>query len=275
MLLIAHSVRRVGRSVRRRVADFQRKRTVFSGWPDGHRAAVSFSFDDARPSQIEFGVPVFDRLGVAVTFFVLPHEVAASVTGWLDAVARGHEMGNHTTKHPCSGNHVWTRGYTRERMTLSDFKWEVVEANRRLHQLLDVQPTVFAYPCGETSVGTGRRTRSLVPFISQTFAVGRTFNDFVSNWPVEFDPAQTACVNCDEQSLQSLMPRLEATVEDGAWLVLGGHEIGEAGGTETTDVDTIEAVVNWCRSNNVWIDTIGNVASAAMMRRSTPTRSRQ
>jgi peptidoglycan-N-acetylglucosamine deacetylase len=261
------------RRLRRRVASAQRNRRVFAGWPDDHRAALSFSFDDSWPSQIEYGIPLFERLGIAATFFVTPREVAASLTEWRDAVARGHEMGNHTTTHPCSGNHTWIREdvangrreYSREQMTLADFKWEVHEANRRLRRLLGLQPRVFAYPCGETTVGRGRRTHSLVPFISRTFDIGRTFMNVSANSPVEFDPAQTACVWCDGQTLQSLMPRLEAALSDRAWLVLGGHHVGKVGSAEaqTTGVDTIEAVVDWCRANRVWVDTVGKVGAVA------------
>ena len=41
-------------------------------WPEGARAAVSLSFDDARPSQVDVGLPIFDRHGVKVTFFLVP-----------------------------------------------------------------------------------------------------------------------------------------------------------------------------------------------------------
>ncbi|HXI40557.1 MAG TPA: hypothetical protein VNH83_11290, partial [Bryobacteraceae bacterium] len=29
-------------------------------WPDGKRVAVSLSFDDARASQVDVGIPLFD-----------------------------------------------------------------------------------------------------------------------------------------------------------------------------------------------------------------------
>ena len=45
-----------------------------------------------------------------------------------------------------------------------------------------------------------------------------------------------------------------------AGLAVMFHEIGAAGTRETTWIETIEAVVRWARSNDVWIDTIGNVA---------------
>jgi len=211
---------------------------------------------------------VLDRLGIPATFFVLPDAVAATITGWRGAVAGGHEIGNHTLTHPCSGNFAWSRDNALERMTVTDFASDVSEANRRLRHLLDIEPAVFAYPCGHTFVGRGSNTQSLVPLVAEMFDAGRTFNDVVANSPLDFDPAQVACVNSDGRTLAGLLPNLEAAVADGAWLVLGGHEIGHEIGAaegETTLVETIEAVVGWCRSNNVWIDTIGNIARAGAM----------
>jgi hypothetical protein len=148
-------------------------------------------------------------------------------------------------------------------MTVADFRRDVCEANRRLRHLLGTEPTVFAYPCGETFVGRGRRTKSLVPLIARMFEVGRTFNDVTANSPADLDFAQIRCVNSDGRTLDHLLPMLEAAVSDSAWLVLGGHEIGTAeAGDETTPTETIEAVVSWCRSNSVRIDTIGNTARA-------------
>jgi peptidoglycan/xylan/chitin deacetylase (PgdA/CDA1 family) len=233
------------------------------GWPDRHRAAISLSFDDARPSQLSSGVPLFERLGIPVTFFVLPDAVGENCAEWLEAVARGHEIGSHTLTHPCSANFAWSRQNSLERMTIADFKSDMREANRLLRHLLDIDPTVFAYPCGHTFVGKGRSTKSLVPLIARSFKVGRTFNDVAANSPADVDLAQTMCVNSDDRTFENLRPMLEAAVADSAWLVLGGHEIGTAEQDgETTRTETIEAVVSWCRSNGVWIDTIGNVARA-------------
>jgi peptidoglycan/xylan/chitin deacetylase (PgdA/CDA1 family) len=45
-------------------------------WPEGKRAAVSLSFDDARLSQIDTGLALFRRLGVKATFYVVPEATA-------------------------------------------------------------------------------------------------------------------------------------------------------------------------------------------------------
>jgi hypothetical protein len=161
-------------------------------------------------------------------------------------------------------------------MTVAAFGSEVCEANRRLLHLLGIEPTVFAYPCGEAFVGRGRSTKSLVPLIAERFRVGRTFNDLTPNSPAHVDLAQTRCVNSDRRTFDDLLPLLETTVGDGAWLVLGGHEVGGAGeGDDTTWMQTIEAVVSWCRGNDVWIDTIGNAAGAVSTFRRERTVSRR
>ena len=51
-------------------------------WPDGKRAAVSLSFDDARPSQVDTGLAVLARLGARATFYVVPMHVEAKLAGW-------------------------------------------------------------------------------------------------------------------------------------------------------------------------------------------------
>ena len=54
-------------------------------WPNGYRAAVSLSFDDARTSQIDTGLPLLNRLGVKATLFVQPGFVQQRLKGWFVA----------------------------------------------------------------------------------------------------------------------------------------------------------------------------------------------
>jgi hypothetical protein len=162
--------------------------------------------------------------------------------------------------HPCSGNFEWSRAQALEDLTLTDLRKELDDADRQLENLLGLKPRVFAYPCGQTFVGRGRNTKSLVPLIAERFDAGRTFNNVSANAPFHCDLAQVSAINADELTFAQLRPRLEAALGDGAWLVLGGHEFGELGGHETTASVTIEAVVAWCRDHDVWVDTIGAVA---------------
>lgn len=69
-------------------------------WPDGKRAALSLSFDDARLSQPDVGIPLLDQYGVKATFYVQPGPLDERLAGWKKAVAdgrwlilAGHEIG--------------------------------------------------------------------------------------------------------------------------------------------------------------------------------------
>ena len=78
-------------------------------WPDGKRAAVSLTFDDARPSQLDAGVPMLDAYGFKATFYIATARAQERLSEWKDVLATGHEIGNHSMRHPCTGNFSWAR----------------------------------------------------------------------------------------------------------------------------------------------------------------------
>lgn len=228
------------------------------GWPDGSRAALSLSFDDARDSQLSpAGLDLLDRLGVPATFFVLP-DALRDVRQWRAMVEGGHEIGNHSLRHPCSGNLTFTRHMPLERLTLADIEADIDDANRRLEDTVGVAPRVFAYPCGQTFVGRGVDTQSYVPVVARRFLAARTFNDGWTNAPLWCDLAQIAAIDSDARRFDDLRVWLDEALAEESWLVLAGHEIGDSG-RQTTRPATIEAVVRWCRSEGVRIATVGAV----------------
>jgi hypothetical protein len=229
---------------------------------------LSLSFDDARVSHTGPGLECLEQLAVPATFFVVPRSVKLNIRRWRTVVECGHEIGNHTVSHPCTGNLRWTRANTIERLSLADLEAELHAANRQIEDLLGVTPRTFAYPCGHTFVGRGVGTQSYVPVIARMFDVGRTFNDMWANAPLYCDLAQVAAINSDEVSFAQLRGRLEEALADGGWVVLGGHEVGDAG-PETTLTSTIEALVSWCRDEGIRIGTVGAVGrDVALMQQS-------
>ncbi|WP_236422646.1 polysaccharide deacetylase family protein, partial [Escherichia coli] len=74
-------------------------------WPGGARAAVSLAYDDALDSQLDNAIPTLDRHGIKGTFFLqLSSEpVAKRMEDWRAAARGGHELGNHSLFHQCSG----------------------------------------------------------------------------------------------------------------------------------------------------------------------------
>lgn len=230
-------------------------------WPEGKQTALSLSFDDARPSQVDAGTAVLNQYGVKATFYLVPATAEKRLEGWKEAIAAGHEIGNHSLAHPCTGNFTWSRNKALEDYTLQQMRRELAEANRRIEQLLGVRPEVFAYPCGQTFVGRGRKTRSYVPVVAGLFLSGRGWLDEGPNDPAFCDLAQLTGIEMDGKDFDQLLPLLEEAKKTGKWLVLAGHEMGESG-AQTTRLSMLRQLMAYARdpANGIWLAPVGTVA---------------
>jgi beta-glucosidase len=228
-------------------------------WPEGKKAALSLSFDDARPSQIDHGVPFFDRHGVKVTFYVSPNALEQRLEEWKKAAASGHEIGNHSLLHPCSGNFLWSRERALEDYTLEKMREELLTANRVVKDNLGVEPVTFAYPCGQMFVGRGKQLKSYVPLVAELFAAGRGWLGEAPNDPAFCDFAQLLGMPMDNMEFDELRPVLDQVIENGLWLVLAGHDIGDAVERQTTRLSLLEPLLKYAREKGVWVDTVAEV----------------
>ena len=238
----------------------QQEKAAFP-WPDGKQMAISLTFDDGRMSQVDVGTALLNEYGVKATFIVVPSAVEKRLDGWKKAVADGHEIGNHTLYHPCSGNFSWSRQTALENYTLDQMKTELIGANKKIADLLGTTPTVFAYPCGATFVGRGKNTKSYVPLIADLFVAGRGWLDEGPNDPAFCDFAQLTGMEMDGKDFDEILPLVENARKTGAWLVLAGHEMGNSG-NQTTRLSMLKKLIEYAQnpSNNIWIAPMGTVA---------------
>jgi len=240
-------------------------------WPAGIRAAVSLSFDDARLSQVDRGLPILDAHGVKATFYVSPRAIGQRIDGWRAAVRAGHEIGNHTLTHPCSGNFAFARANPLEEYTLARMEQELLSANEVMRSAIGVTPTTFAYPCGQTFVGRGAGLQSYVPLVARHFIVGRAAFNEIHNDPVFCDLAQITSLEADGKTFDPLKVLVDRTAAEGGWLVLFGHEVGD-GGRQTTVAGALDALCRYCRSPDagIWIDTVAAVGRHIQTARRAP-----
>lgn len=233
-------------------------------WPNGAKMALSLTFDDGRASQVTDGVPVLDSFGVKVTFYAQPENLLEELELWQKAVASGHEFGNHTIGHPCTGNFAWVRydSVVLESYDLDRMRAEVLQANDEIEELLGVRPVSFAYPCGQTYVGRGTNTKSYVPLIAELFQTGRRWLDETTNAPAHFDPAQVMAMRMDGEDFSTIRRFIERTKRNENWLVLAGHGIGDSTrwGTNLGMLRELLAYVQE-PDNGVWIAPVSEVAS--------------
>lgn len=237
-------------------------------WPDHKRVAVSLSFDDARASQVTNGLEFFARHKARVTFFVNPRSMVKNADGWKKLAAQGHELGNHSDTHPCSGNFPWSRKNALEDYTLARMEQDIDKAAQDIEKLVGVRAATFAYPCGSKFIGRGEATQSYVPLIAKRFLVGRGFRDESANDPMYVDLAQVLGVDSDGMPFERMIDLVKRAEAQNGWVVFAGHEIGDPG-YQTTETAQLEKFLAWAKdpANGVWLDTVANVARHVQKRR--------
>jgi peptidoglycan-N-acetylglucosamine deacetylase len=231
-------------------------------WPAGKKMALSLTFDDARLSQIDTGIPLLDKHNVKATFYVSPSNMLQRVEGWKKAVASGHDIGNHTLRHPCTGNFSWSKDKALEDYTLDAMNSELDSANKLIVATLGIRPVSFAYPCGQTYTGRGIKTRSYVPLIAELFETGREWLSEGPNDPSFCDLSQLMGMELDGKTPEQVIRLIEDSKNKGSWLILAGHEMNLPG-NQTSLLNTIDAICRYANDtvNGVWIDNVHNIAA--------------
>jgi peptidoglycan/xylan/chitin deacetylase (PgdA/CDA1 family) len=230
-------------------------------WPEGKKMALSLSFDDARLSQVDAGIPVLDSLNVKATFYLSIDFMKERLDGWKKAVAAGHEIGNHSFTHPCSGNYAWVaKGNELENLSMEQMRKNLAQASEAIARDLGVAPKLFAYPCGQKYIGRGKQLKSYVPLVAEMFESGRGWFEEMDNDPMFCDFAQLAGREMDGKSFEEMKVLIRAAYNRGDWVVLAGHEMGEEG-SQTTRISMLRQLVEFAKdpANGIWLAPVGEV----------------
>lgn len=187
---------------------------------------------------------------------------------WKKAVLNGHDIGNHSVYHPCSGNFTWSRNKALEEYTLQKMMTDLDSASRLIKEMMGVHPVSFAYPCGQTFIGRGINVQSYVPLIAFMFESGRGWLNEAPNDPDFCDLSQLNGTELDGKSFEQVMKLIETAKANGHWLIFAGHEMNEEG-FQTSQLKTIEAICKYASdpANSIWIDNVHNIASYIKQKR--------
>ena len=193
------------------------------------------------------------------------------MTGWKKAVSAGHDIGNHSLLHPCTGNFEWSRQKALENYTLMSMNAELDSANKVINKTLGITPVSFAFPCGQKFVGRGEMTKSYIPVVAAKFESARGWLDEGPNDPNFCDMSQLTGMELDGKTFEQVKIIIESAKEKGSWLVLAGHEMND-GGVQTSILSTIEAICKYANdpANGIWIDDVHAIASYIKEKRGEP-----
>lgn len=133
-------------------------------WPNGQAAAVSITYDDGHPSNLDIGVADLEYFGFRGTFFLSPGIpwVPPRAVDWRSASERGHEIANHSFSHPCPPHWDAPRSSDLPVTTMREFTEErfASEETGRAEQWLNDHVMkddlrTYAYICDEERLGEG------------------------------------------------------------------------------------------------------------------------
>lgn len=149
-------------------------------WPDGQRAAVSLSYDDALPSQLDHAIPALDRHGLKGTFYLTlaADPVRDRLEDWRAAARNGHELGNHSLFHQCSAagpGREWVQPeQDLDATTAAQMRAQVALANTMLHAIDGSTEFTFTAPCGDRRAADGEYIGLVAPLFLGVKLVGGT-----------------------------------------------------------------------------------------------------
>jgi len=108
---------------------------------DGHKGAVSLTFDDGEPVHLDIAIPELNQRHLRGTFFLIANKVPR-LDEWKKVPAEGHEIGSHSLDHKHAAE-----------LSPADEVEQVQDARSRLEAALPAQVLTFAYPFADISPG--------------------------------------------------------------------------------------------------------------------------
>jgi peptidoglycan/xylan/chitin deacetylase (PgdA/CDA1 family) len=189
---------------------------------NGHKLAISLSYDDALSSHLDTVVPALNKYNIKASFYLTLASpvVRAHLPQWRTTAQQGHELGNHTLYHPCRASlpgREWVPDTADlDAYSLRQMVQEVELANSFLHAIDGRSERTFTPPCGDLQV---KDASNYLPHIAEKFVAIKGFE------AAEFGPSVVwAPVGL---SAQEMIARIEQEAKQGTRLVsLIFHGVG-------------------------------------------------
>jgi len=219
----------------------------------GFKSAVSYTFDDAQPSQIEH-YPELAAAGVPLTFYVTSGSSSSSASfdaTFTQAVADGHEMGNHTVHHCHADLSGCSNG------TATDINQELDDCSTYVAEHFG-QSAVWtaASPFGDTGYNGPDASRFLLNRGVGSGTVGP--NDST-------DPFNLPCHAATEgEAVETFNSNIDVAQTNGRWLIFLIHTLAPTSQSWYAPIDVsvvTDSIAHAQSLGDVWIDTMVKVGA--------------
>ena len=230
-------------------------------WPDGARAAVNLAYDDALDSQLDHAIPALDRYGFKGSFYMTLASEATRLRldEWRQAASRGHELGNHSLYHPCSGslpNRAWVKPWhDLDQMPLEALLEEIMLANTLLYAIDGRKERTFTAPCGDLYAAGEYYVDAIKPM----FVAAKARSGGVTQDMNTLDPYLVSVETPSDVSGEQLIAIVEEAARKGTMANFTFHGVG--GDHLSVSIEAHEQLLQYLDDNSdiYWVDTFLNI----------------
>ena len=231
-------------------------------WPNGARAAVSLSYDDALNSQLDNAIPVLNQYGFKGSFYLTMGSMTVSERReeWKAIAKQGHELGNHTINHACRGslpNRKWVdKNNDLDNKTMAQIKKEIIDANNLLTAIDDQTIRTFTLPCADDIV----EGRNLLPEISRYFVGIKSHIAAIPTSMKGFNPMNAPVISPSGMSGQALIEQVKLAAENNSIASFTFHGIGSE--YLSVSISAHQQLLEYLAKNKAdyWVDTYRNIS---------------
>ena len=211
---------------------------------NGYPAALSLTFDNGDPTQLDQAVPALDQHGWKGTFFLAANRINRR-EDWRKVFENGHELGNHSLDL-----------FHAARLDPRAEESQVLGARNVLKKSFGVPVFTYAYPYGEISPGL--KAQASKTHLAARGGEGPSYVLKPSDNPDWFNlPSRTIRAGGNPK-LQQVW--LGETRRNGGWTVLTIHAVGGTG-EDAIPTDLFGRLLDGAEKSRFWVAPFGAVTS--------------
>ncbi|MET0461624.1 MAG: polysaccharide deacetylase family protein [Chitinophagaceae bacterium] len=228
---------------------------------NGKKAAVVITYDDAIDEHLNNAIPVLDSLNLKATFYItgFSNSMQKRLQDWKSIATRGHELGNHTLYHPCTGGtgREWVKpDYDLRNYTVKRILDETRATNLLLQSMDGKTKRTLAFTCGDTRIGD----TSFAALLKNDFIAMRGVRSLMH--PI--DQVQLDNVDCygvNGESGEQLIGWARQALESNSLLVVLFHGVG-GGNSLNVSLAAHRQFLQFLKQqeNEIWIAPMIDVA---------------
>jgi sialate O-acetylesterase len=226
------------------------------------KCAVVLTYDDALNVHLDNVIPLLDSLKLKGTFYLSGYSgvLDKRLSEWRVAANAGHELGNHTLFHPCTGKlqgrDFVTADYDLNNYSIRRMIDEIRMTNTLLKTIDGKNKRTFAYPCGDTKIHDSLYLSGL----KNEFIAARGVK---SEMPAiqKVDMYNIGCYSVNGQTGDELISLVKAALSRNALLVFLFHGVG-GGHSLNVSLDAHRKLLQFLKQNekDIWIAPMIEVA---------------